>query len=81
MLEVNRDRNGNVIYPLMIGDDVYWVQRQLIVLKIGSGLADGKYGEHTEAWVKVFQKAAWPKTPAEWDGKVGPKTLAKLLKS
>jgi hypothetical protein len=38
-----------------------------------SGL--GWYGQHTVNAVTSFQIKAWPTNSAEWDGKVGQKTL------
>jgi peptidoglycan hydrolase-like protein with peptidoglycan-binding domain len=42
------------------------------------GAPDGLYGDETFAAVKKFQRQAFPTRPEEWDGRVGPKTLAEM---
>src|SRR4051794_40861448 len=39
---------------------------------------DGKFGQETHNTVVAFQKKVFPKEPKEWDGRVGPKTLAEM---
>jgi hypothetical protein len=39
---------------------------------------DGVYGQETMDAVIAFQKRVFPNNPIEWDGRVGPKTLAKM---
>ncbi|MCB2077968.1 MAG: peptidoglycan-binding protein [Novosphingobium sp.] len=39
---------------------------------------DGLFGPETEGAVKSFQKREFPGAFSEWDGRVGPKTLAKM---
>jgi hypothetical protein len=75
-----------VANPYMHGNDVLWVQKQLIhtghlpaQTSTGYYNSDGIYGKDTAAAVLAFQKMMWKTTPSEWDGKVGPKTWAKLL--
>lgn len=59
--------------PLMRGDDVTWVQRQLNAY--GAALTlDGAYGPRTAAEVKAFQT----KHGLAADGQTGPKTWAAL---
>ena len=41
-------------------------------------MVDGKFGPATRAATVSFQRFAFPATPAEWDGVVGPKTWAML---
>jgi peptidoglycan hydrolase-like protein with peptidoglycan-binding domain len=45
-----------------------------------SGAPDGKFGDETFGAVKGFQRQVFPKTPQEWDGRVGAKTLAEMDK-
>jgi len=65
--------------PYMRGEDVRWVQEQLVEAGFNPGTIDGIYGPNTETAVIGFQKKCWPSTPSEWDGIVGPKTWNKLL--
>ncbi|WP_454647895.1 peptidoglycan-binding domain-containing protein [Bradyrhizobium liaoningense] len=39
---------------------------------------DGLFGDETWSAVKAFQQKAFPRTPAEWDGRVGKVTLAEM---
>lgn len=39
---------------------------------------DGDYGDETVGKVTKFQKTAFPTAPAEWDGRVGKKTLQEM---
>jgi peptidoglycan hydrolase-like protein with peptidoglycan-binding domain len=58
------------------GDDVVWVQNRLIKAGFTDiGLADGRFGPKTDTGVRDFQKKFF----LDVDGKVGPKTLAKLV--
>ncbi|MEW5977111.1 MAG: hypothetical protein AB1898_15020 [Acidobacteriota bacterium] len=42
------------------------------------GEPDGRYGNETCDFVIAFQKKVFPKDPAQWDGRVGKKTLEKM---
>jgi hypothetical protein len=70
-------------------DDEAVIRIQLALVRLGFALPksfpdgpnedpDGKFGPETTAAVIAFQKQKFPGTPSEWDGRVGPKTLAKL---
>jgi peptidoglycan hydrolase-like protein with peptidoglycan-binding domain len=39
---------------------------------------DGEYGDETVGKVKKFQQTVFPTAPAEWDGRVGKKTLQEM---
>jgi peptidoglycan hydrolase-like protein with peptidoglycan-binding domain len=39
---------------------------------------DGKFGDETHSKVIAFQKQVFPNAAGEWDGRCGPKTLAKM---
>jgi peptidoglycan hydrolase-like protein with peptidoglycan-binding domain len=39
---------------------------------------DGIFGPETEAAVRNFQVREFPTSPGDWDGRVGPHTLARL---
>ena len=60
--------------PLMVGADVYKVQKRL------GQTRDSKYGRRTAAAVRRFQKSYWPgwRNRREWDSRVGPKTWKAL---
>lgn len=64
--------------PYMRGDDIKAVQQALKAKGYNPGVLDGIYGAKTKAAVRLFQLAAFPSSPSEWDGIVGPKTYAKL---
>ena len=66
--------------PMMRGEDVKWVQEQLLDAgySVGPSGADGIYGTDTAAAVHEFQMFVWPNDSSEWDGIVGPKTWAAL---
>lgn len=68
------------------GDDVKWLQFELIKLGFlplisasGKCNVDGVYGSNTEGAVRAFQMAHFT-DEAEWDGKFGPKSRAKMVK-
>ena len=56
------------------------MQRRLLELGYSVGVkgADGIYGWDTQRAVLAFQMAAFPASRDDWDGVVGPRTLAKL---
>lgn len=60
------------------------IQRALVELghplpvSFGSGEPDGVFGNETFNAVLAFQKKVFPGQWAEWDGRVGQKTLAKM---
>lgn len=62
--------------PLQKGEDVMTVQRHLLSLgySIGAKGADGFFGWDTHRAVLAFQMAAFPTSPADWDGVIGAKT-------
>lgn len=66
--------------PLMRGEDVREVQRQLLTrgYSVGPKGADGIYGWDTHRAVLAFQVAAFPANASDWDGVVGARTRAKL---
>lgn len=43
----------------------------------GDGI-DGGYGNATQSAVKIYQEKKWPYDSTQWDGRVGPKTWAKI---
>lgn len=45
---------------------------------ISGGGIDGGYGNATESAVKIYQQKKWPNDQTQWDGRVGPKTWAKI---
>lgn len=45
-----------------------------------NGQMDGIFGSETESVTRAFQKKVFPSSPKEWDGIIGPKTWAELLK-
>lgn len=71
-------------------DDAEAVRRiQKAMLQLGRPMAssfpngtsqepDGKFGQDMFLQVIEFQKQAFPNSPQEWDGRVGPKTLAAM---
>lgn len=65
---------------LQRGPDVLAVQRRLLELGYSVGVkgADGIYGWDTQRAVLAFQMAAFLASRDDWDGVVGPRTLAKL---
>lgn len=67
--------------PLMRGTDVKHLQQKLRACLIDVGKADGIYGILTRGGVVELQKRCWPKTPKEWDGKVGDKTWTALAEA
>lgn len=64
----------------MSGPDVEVLQSMLKAMAIISQNADGVFGSFLKEKVIEFQKIAFPDTPSEWDGVVGPKTWAALIK-
>ena len=64
----------------MNGDDTAVLQAVLRARGFPVHDVDGTFGSYLEGIVKDFQKTAFPDQPAEWDGIVGPKTWAKLLR-
>jgi hypothetical protein len=63
----------------MSGGDTAVLQAVLAARGYPVHYVDGAFGAYLEDIVKDFQKAAFPDTPSEWDGIVGPKTWEKLL--
>ena len=64
----------------MNGDDTAVLQAVLRARGFPVHDVDGTFGSYLEGIVKDFQKSVFPDHPAEWDGIVGPKTWAKLLR-
>ena len=62
----------------MLGKDVTLLQ-SVLDCRGYNCITDGIFGKSLEAKVIQFQKSAFQKNPAEWDGIVGPKTWGKLL--
>ncbi len=75
--EPAKHRTLRITTPLMKGDDVKWVQKQLNAIKIGDLTVDGAYGPDTMAAIKRFQK----RFGLVQDGICGENTWAKLVKS
>ena len=71
-----RDPHYAVIKRDDEGPDVFKLQKLLIAKGFELGEPDGIFGTKTEEAVKKFQQSHFP--PPQVDGKVGPKTLAKL---
>lgn len=70
-----------VLVKGMQGDDVAELKARLHELHPVEWTDDvigNVFGDVTEDHVKVVQRGAFPMTPAEWDGIVGPKTRAAL---
>jgi len=62
--------------PASLTEDIKNLQRRLMALGYYSGDIDGNFGSGTDGAVRAFQETAFGN--AEADGKVGPKTWAKL---
>jgi peptidoglycan hydrolase-like protein with peptidoglycan-binding domain len=60
------------------------IQRALVALgfplprSFAGGQADGIFGPETFRAVYSFQRQEFPSSPSEWDGRCGPKTLARM---
>ena len=70
---------GYVLAVGAAGQVVLAVQKRLQALGFYHGRLDSQYGPVTVGAVTAFQKKTWPRTKAQWDGKVGPTTWAKLF--
>ncbi len=68
---------GRTLSKGMKGEDVKAVQVRLVALGYYDGKLDGVYGDGTREAVKLFQA----RNAVKVDGKVGPRTLAKLMAS